>query len=165
MSRTAEQIALMESVKESIRSRPENWNQKWWARATEYSRPIEARDEVCGTQLCTAGWAVVNAGVAKIKSYPSPYAAVGRSVDLVYVEDETTKVNAENVAQDLLGLTFAQSSEIFYATDVSDPEVMIKLIDRILEWEDGEQPINWELEYREIVPDQHRYYFDDEDNR
>lgn len=143
MTQTAAQRELTEKVKRKILERPENWDQRNWIQKIEFTRPAEERDEICGTALCTAGWAVIEAGVAKVELRQQTLWGV--TEEYVTLVDRVTGASLfpQEVAQELLGLSDDQANEIFFATDVMIPEEMCALIDAVIAWPNDERPEDW----------------------
>ncbi len=154
----SERQALIESVKASIRNRPENWNQVNWIKDAEFTRPPEARDEICGTQMCTAGWMAFNSGLVKIDYIEDRIRGAEVKRPVFMWKDGSAPVDVSDLASELLNLSEDQTDTLFWATEVKDPEIMCNLIDAVLAWPDGEMPDDWEYQYSEnIVPGSDRY--------
>ena len=100
MSATTVNADLFRQVMERIRAEPERWNQSTFAEPN--------RDHPCQTTFCVGGWAV----------------ALTRGQDWW----EKWEFDVEEEAQTLLGLDDTQAAAIFYATNVSDPDVMESII-------------------------------------
>ncbi len=153
-ARTQEQIDLLERVKDQIRNRPENWNQGSWLAPRTFTRPEEERDELCGTTMCTAGWTLVEAKYA-LPVWSTIWDGFENSKHLEWQRlghgDVIRASATPGIAQELLGLTAYQSDALFYATGVSDPDIMCNLIDWVVSWREGDTfPDDYQEKYQLI---------------
>jgi len=124
--------ALIEQVKTAIRTRPENWKQTSWADVAEYTRPEAERDEICGTTMCTAGWALYLSGIAK----PVRLDTLSGLRDIVWrYFDGESGVDISHDARVAMGLSLEQANQIFFATGIKDPEKMCDWIDYVASWD------------------------------
>jgi len=80
-------IALLNKTLDAIVADPESWDQ---------------RDFLCGTKMCLAGHALIQSGEYKIQG--------NQFVNL----DTDKAVSAEEVGEELLGLTYEQTEALFY---------------------------------------------------
>jgi hypothetical protein len=101
-------VARLEALWAELVSHPENHNAGYWARRTE-----------CGTEYCSAGTVVVQAG-HKLQWYKAGeievflmYGSTTSEIELAtFIADGSTTIARK--ATELLGITSGQSQQLFY---------------------------------------------------
>ena len=113
---------LMRSTMDYIRLHPEEWNQGTFGSMNENSP--------CGTTMCYAGTALKVAGYRiEVKDMDPDYSFTDRRYIRWYRPGTDQPVEPDQEAQRILGLTWDQAEEIFYASSgVEDPEELAGII-------------------------------------